>query len=235
MSKKENFFGKNYDVPSGMSPADFERKLDQWKEHEEIQRKGDRGSPLAKEFEQMNEAAMLLKTKDLIRGVTLKDGFVSEENQKKLEERKRIALEYLDKLIFRDSNGKISGGYVTEYASSVLQSEYRRDLLSGGKEDAEKFAEIDAERSRRHNALMSHMTATIRYIRNQFSSMSKDQLEDMEEQLEHNEKLRLIPISRVAFPGGENIFLPRYVDMKNRQSVTVWSEAIKEELSKISK
>lgn len=65
--------------------------------------------------------------------------------------------------------------------------------------------------------------------------MSKDQLEDVEEQLEHNEKLRLIPINRVAFPGGENIFLPRYVDMKNRQSVTVWSEAIKEELSKISK
>lgn len=101
MSKKENFFGKNYDVPSGMSPTDFERKLDQWKEHEEIQRKGDRGSPLEKEFERVNEAAMLLKTKDLIRGVTLKDGFVSEENQKKLEERKRIALEYLDKLIIQ--------------------------------------------------------------------------------------------------------------------------------------
>ena len=205
----ELFFGKQYDVPQGMSPSEFEGRLSEWKEKTE-----------RREFP--DAAEMFLKTKGLIEGITLNPEYFGDKNENEsiLEERKRYAMLRLDDLVNR---------YVANYAASI--NRYNKANIPGDERNQEEFLQADSSRTSAHNALMEHIRGTIRYIRDQFSVLSEGELDDIEERLESKGQA-LLPVNRVVFPGGpEKIFLPRYADLAVRETITQWVKDIRNYLS----
>lgn len=205
----ELFFGKQYDVPQGMSPSEFEERLSEWKEKTERRESSD-------------AAEMFLKTKGLIEGITLNPEYFGDKNENEsiLEERKRYAMLRLNDLVNR---------YVANYAVSI--NRYNKANIPGDERNKEEFFQADSSRTSAHNALMEHIRGTIRYIRDQFSVLSEDELDDVEERLESKGQ-SLLPVNRVVFPGGpEKIFLPRYADLAVRETITQWVKDIRNHLS----
>lgn len=199
---------------------EFDRKISNWSR---------KGTPLKAEsfFEKLDATEMLLETKRIINGISLEPDFSSEENKKELEKRKEIAIKLLNDLIKED-------GYIARYASFV--NLYEKANVFGSERDQEEFVRIDSERTRAHNALMSHIKTVTRYIFEQFSVMPEDELDDLEERLESLGK-RLLPVERVSFPGKEDgkIFLPRYASLNDRVSITRWAEEIRKKFSDVKR
>lgn len=208
---RESFFGKQYDVPKGMSPSEFDGRLSEWK-------KG------AERRESLDAAEMFLKTKELIKNITLKPEYTGNRSKDALEdvlkERKKYAMLRLDDLVNR---------YVANYAASI--NRYNKADVSGGDRSQEEFVQADLSRTSAHNALMEHIRGTIRYIRDQFSILPEDDLDDIEERLESSGQF-LLPVSRIAFPGGpEKIFLPPYANLGIRETITQWTKDVRNHLS----
>lgn len=84
---KESFFGKQYDIPQGMSSVEFDKKISNWSR---------KGTPLKEEsfFEKLDATEMLLETKRIIDGISLEPEFSNEENNGELEKRKGVALSF---------------------------------------------------------------------------------------------------------------------------------------------
>lgn len=125
-------------------------------------------------------------------------------------------------------------GYIARYASFV--NLYEKANVFGSERDQEEFVRINDERTRAHNALMSHIQIAIRYIFEQFSVMPSDELDDLEERLESANK-KLLPVERVIFPGKEDrrIFLPRYASLDDRASITRWAEEVRKKFSDVKR
>lgn len=216
---RESFFGKKYDIPQGMSTTEFNERVLNWNKRERSSANTE-SSP-----EKLDALEMLLETKKIINGISLKPDFSSEENKKELEKRKKTAIKLLNDLIKKD-------GYIARYASFV--NLYEKANVSGIERDQKEFVGIDDARTHAHNVLMSHIQMTTRYIYEQFSAMSEDELDDLEERLQSPDK-RLLPVERVSFPGKghRKIFLPRYASLDDRVSITRWTKEIREKFSDV--
>lgn len=212
----ESFFKKRYDVPEGMSPEEFDQKISDWEK---------RSAEKRLSLERFDAGKMFLDTKKIIQSISLKPEFSNKENQEELERRKKDAIKLLYDLIKE-------GGYIANYASYVNLYDKARANVSESERNEKEFYGVNEVRTRAHDALMSHMKATIRNIFREFSKMSDDELEDIEEQLESVNK-KLLPIERMNFPGNEKIFLPPYVNFSNRKSISQWVEDIRRRISNI--
>ena len=212
----ESFFGKQYDIPAGMNSRDFRNGLSAWQEKQKEKNQDKERS------EQYNTGEMLLITKNLIQSIRLQRDYENEQNERELQIRKEQALKLLDELMNK---------YVSEYSAWVNRFN-KSNIFSDIERDKEEFMRIDASRRLAHNALMTQIQVTLRYIREQFSTRSPDDLEDLEER-KSMEGTSLLPIERVQFPCAEKIFLPKYADLNNRESITQWVKDIRESMSRM--
>ncbi len=221
--KKENPFQNNY---GGSRFSTFRSGGDQViidpTENALRQEKNKRKSKAEKEkkfvnLEKVNQTLTALKK------IKFDDDLTAEEiKEQKPELKKRIKL----------AKKAISDvyDYVAEYAQVVRKMEAfkssQKDKLSG-KNWRDELKELDESRRRKHNALISTIQGAVRYMREQFSELSESQMEKFEEKMDRQDKM-FLEIKRLNFD--KNIFMPDWVNLRDRKSIAEWAFVLAEEL-----
>lgn len=208
---KESYFG-NFDIPPGETMTSFREKFLKWN-------KAFSGKAENK-VEKFSSGDMFLLVLDQIRQAHLQEEFSSNADFiKNLEKKKEIALNLLKSLI----------EYVIRYTAQIRRFDKARFEVESER-GGDEFKLADFARKSAHDALIAHIQITIRFIRENFIEVdNRGAQEDSEE------KWSVLPIENISFPNRNpsRIFLPSYVDLSKRETVTVWAQEIQKDLSKI--
>jgi len=173
--------------------------------------------------------SLIKETADLIKKITLEDDYSDNIEQQELllkakKDAKNKILEVLND--------------IKEYMMSILTSdEVKLEAESAEQEYyLKKLENADEIRKRKHNALISDLQSTIRFISHNFAQISEKAIEKWEEEREEK-NLPILKAKRLKFP--KNIICPDNVNIRDRDQVADWAaktfavslEKIKKELS----
>lgn len=96
--------------------------------------------------------------------------------------------------------------------------------------DVEKMKRTDELRTKKHNALISSLTSTIRYINNTYGNISEEAIDIWEEQLDEK-GIEMLDVKRIDLP--EKSICPNNVDLNDRKSIAKWAFNIYTHLTKL--
>jgi len=82
------------------------------------------------------------------------------------------------------------------------------------------FKEADMSRSASHNALISELHSTIRFIANNFAIINDQSIEKWEEDQEER-GIPILRVKRIAFP--KNILCPDKINLQDRDHIAAWA------------
>lgn len=154
---------------------------------------------------------------DTIEKVQLNTSVKDDEEQQQtlLNQRKALSVSMIRDLYDR----------VFDYYNSVFASDEsrRKSVVDVDSIVQNIIQEKDAHRRVVHDALISTLHATIRFIRGNFAEMSEESLELWEETQEEMD-IPILDVNRVRLPS--NVFLPEGADINNRVHVAQWAIAL---------
>lgn len=207
-------FESHYDVPPGMSAKEFDERILRW--NDSSAEKARENSP----EKEKGVGDMFLDAVNLVRSAQLRHDLSGEKQERLLKERKLLGEKLLSQLV--DS--------VLSYTAQIARFE-RAHISSEERESGEL---ISADRARRlaHDALIAHLQVVLRYMRENFAALPPEELENLEDRLQEEGK-EPSPVERRVFPNRNpnRLFLPSWVSLQERGSVTRWAEDLQKDVS----
>lgn len=134
----------------------------------------------------------------------------------------------------KNANKMILG--VLEQVEKYLQTIRNMDVVRQRKKELDQkdflaeFESADKTRTMAHNALMSQIIATIRFISRTFGDVSPKAIEEWEKERE-SRNLPVLMAQRIKLL--KNIFIPNKVDIYNRDHIAAWADLISVSLSEL--
>ena len=152
----------------------------------------------------------------IIKSITLEDEYIKNKEQKNLLIKSKE--QALDKLIeiFRD---------VKEYLMTVkAEDDVKLDRENDSQESyAARLINAENVRIRKHDALVSDIQSTIRFIAFTFGQINPKAIEKWEDEKEEK-GLPVLKAKRQKFP--KNVFCPDDVDSRDRKQIARWAQKI---------
>lgn len=129
-----------------------------------------------------------------------------------------------------------TGSLVIRYVQSIenWQAVKNEEDKQHKEKYLQEFTDTDIARKNSHDALISQLSATIRFLNFNFSQdVSEGTLEEWQDnQLEKGQEV--LQAKRMHFKH-KNVILPDIINLKNRKHITAWAELISQSFTKIEK
>jgi hypothetical protein len=176
---------------------------------------------LRNEQETATEVGRIQHVIQRIDAVTLEPDYADDEQQQHLlEDAKRKARVMIEKTLQKAAE------YIDIVAQQVKDS---NQGVAGADRETVKARVIasDIRRTQKHNAFMSDLRSTIRFISHVFGDISEEAIDRWMESLEERGGT-YIHTNRVPLP--RNVLCPDSIDLSNRKSIAAWGEKVVQQL-----